>query len=165
MKITFCDKVVLKASLIKGNKCNFHSIGAAFVFQISLKTAGRPRDLWLHQAPYLFNFYIPHFKTPQLKLPKATACLHDGHQCDPESQKPVKLIKYLWDTTFSHYLGQMHDRNAKKNILHTVNPLLEVDLVLFQILNSLDLYQRYFKNHNFQSKVFYLKQLIKVQMG
>ena len=25
-----------------------------------------------------------------------------------------KTEKYLWDTKFSHYLGQKHDRNAKK---------------------------------------------------
>ena len=41
------------------------------------------------------------------------------------------------------------------NLLITVNPRLEVDLVLFQIQNSIDLYQRYFKMLNFQSKNFY----------
>ena len=53
MEITFWEKVVLEANLIKEDKCNFHSIGAAYFFQIWLKTAGRPRGLWLRQAPSL----------------------------------------------------------------------------------------------------------------
>ena len=28
--------------------------------------------------------------------------------------KTSKTEKYLWDTKFSHYLGQKHDRYAKK---------------------------------------------------
>ena len=29
-----------------------------------------------------------------------------------------KTEKYLWDTKFSHYLGQKHNRNAKKVKFH-----------------------------------------------
>ena len=32
----------------------------------------------------------------------------------PKMSKTSKTEKYLWDTKFSHYLGQKHDRNAKK---------------------------------------------------
>ena len=32
----------------------------------------------------------------------------------PKMSKTSKTEKYLWDTKFSHYLGQKHGRNAKK---------------------------------------------------
>ena len=35
----------------------------------------------------------------------------------PRRSKTSQTDKYLWATTFSHYLGQMHYRNAKIKIL------------------------------------------------
>ena len=46
------------------------------------------------------------------------------------------------------------ERKTESEIYTTVNPRLEVDLLFFWILNSLDLYWSHFKKYHFKAKYF-----------